>query len=162
MLQNPTRLMYSTYSLTSGFSSTSGVLDVTTVCDGGALGNSAPVCEVGSYLKPCMTFTEYQTLNNALPVYNFTTLSLTTLDHDFSDIPAQMNSKGQAIIAYHKPVNTGTLASPNCTQNIGLMVRFYDPILGFSNQYQVDSGLGLTMHASVDIDEDGNAAIVWE
>lgn len=156
----PNRLWWASYSSGTGFSSVANVLDSDTVCQTSSTGNDQSVCETESYESSsarCQVVGEPSTT----PVGIVTNPMFSTLTHDVPSIPAAMNRSGQAVIAFHKMANTGTLQSPVCSY-IGTWVTTWDPVNGFGDTTQIDDGLGDTMHASVFISEEGRIAVAYE
>lgn len=156
--RNPNRLWVAAYSVGTGFASGAGVLDEDTFCNSSSPENDVPVCETGSYAKPCQTLAETLSLTSGLQrVYP----DAADLDHDVPPIAARMNANGNAIVAFHKKANSGTITSPSCAY-YGVYARLYDPASGFGSLKQLDEGLGDTMHAQAAINAGGTAAVVWE
>lgn len=156
--RNPNRLWVAAYSTGTGFASSASTLDEDTFCNSSSPENDVPVCETGSYAKPCQTLTESFTLTSGLQrVYP----DAADLDHDVPPIAARMNANGSAIVAFHKKTNSGTITSPSCTYH-GVYARLYDSAGGFGSLTQLDTGVGDTMHAQAAINASGTAAVVWE
>lgn len=146
----PNRLWFSSYTLAGGFSTTAATVDSDVICSTSDFRNDESVCEGGSSSLPCQLEGEPASLP----------LNATAVDTDIPPVAAAMNSSGQAIIAYHKYYYT---TSGSCSSYIGVNVAFYDPSgTGMGSPTAIDDGLGNTMHASVAMNANGYAAVVWE
>jgi len=138
----PMRLWYGTYGISTGFSNVAGAVDHDVYCSSASAYNDSNVCQTGSY-----------TSGASCQIVDVTTsFPLASIDHDVPPIPVAMNQKGNAVLAYHKT---------DCT-TVRTYITFFDPFNGFSSPVAVDDGLGHTMHANVAIEQNGDAAVVWE
>lgn len=150
---NPVRLYFSEFSFGTGFSIAGDTVDEDLYCSSVSEYNDTSVCETG---VPSSTFA---TACTNQPEPTGTPQTPTTMTHDVGPIPAAMNDTGKALVAYHKDY---LLAADTCAGQSGLFVRFYDPVNGFGDAKQIDSGAGNTLHAQVAINNSGDAAVVWE